>query len=192
MVNRSGLFALLQRIGCLLKLLKLIIASHQGMQRSILQNDASSKPFPIVSGVKQGRVLAPTLFGIFSLLLSYAFPVTEDGVYFHTKSDGGLFNLAGLRSKTKTRTVLIREMFLANDAALVAAGEQALLGLVDHFSQICNDFGFKISLKTQIMSRDTSSIPDICIGDHMLEVVENFVYLGKYINKNLALENEIN
>ena len=53
--------------------------------------------------------------------------------------------------------------------------------------------GLKISLKkTQIMFRDISSIPNICIGNLVLEVVENFVYLGTNINNNLALENEIN
>ena len=82
MVSRSGLFALLQRIGCPSKLLKLIIAFYEGMQGNIQQNGASSKPFPIVSGVKQGCVLAPTLFGIF-------FSLTKDGIYLHTKSDGG-------------------------------------------------------------------------------------------------------
>ena len=42
------------------------------------------------------------------------------------------------------------------------------------------------------MSRDTNSIPNIRIGDHMLKVFKNFVYLGTNINNNLVLENEIN
>ena len=78
-----------------------------------------------------------------------------------------------LRSKTKTRTVLIREMLFANNAPLAAPSKQALQDLVDRLSQACDDFILKISLKkTQIMSRATSSIPNICIGDLMLEVVE--------------------
>ena len=40
------------------------------------------------------------------------------------------------------------------------------------------------------MSQDF--IPNICIEDHMLEVVENIVYLGTNINNNLAMENELN
>ena len=79
---------------------------------------------------------APTLFGIFfSLLLSYAFQKTEDSIYVQTRCDGRLFNLARLRSKTKTRTVLIRERLFADDAALAAPSEQALQGLVDLFNQ---------------------------------------------------------
>ena len=86
------------------------------------QNDGStSDPFPIKSRVKQGCALAPTLFGIiFSLLLSYAFSQSEDGVYLHTRSDGHLFNLPRLRAKAKVRKVLIRELLFADDAALTA------------------------------------------------------------------------
>ena len=40
----------------------------------ISYNGDNSEPFNIKSGVKQGCVLAPTLFGIFfSMLLKYAF-----------------------------------------------------------------------------------------------------------------------
>ena len=82
---------------------------------------STSDPFPIKSRVKQGCALAPTLFGvIFSLLLSYAFSQSEDGVYLHTRSDGHLFNLALLRAKTKVRKVLIRELLFADDPALTA------------------------------------------------------------------------
>ena len=79
-------------------------------------------------------------------------------------------------------------MLFADDAALATPNS-----LVDRLSQACDNFGLKISRKkTQIKSRDTKFIPNICIGNHVLEVVENFVYLGTNINKNLAMKNEIN
>ncbi|XP_047496567.1 uncharacterized protein LOC125044159 [Penaeus chinensis] len=80
-----------------------------------------SEPFQIRNVVKQGCVLAPTLFGIFfSLLLSYAFRKSDDGIFIHTRSDGGLFNLARLRAKTKVKRVLIRELLLADDVGVAA------------------------------------------------------------------------
>ena len=45
------------------------------------------------------KYASPTLFGIFfSLVLSYVFKSSDDGVYLHTRSDGQLFNLARLKA----------------------------------------------------------------------------------------------
>ena len=144
--------------------------------------------------MKQGCVLAPTLFGtFFSLLLQCAFDQSEDGVYIHSRSDGGLFNLARLRAKTKVRKVLLREMLFADDAALATHSEEALQRLIDCFAHACDEFGLTISLrKTDIMGQDVSSIPCISIGDHTLEVVEDFTYLGSTISSNLSLDTELN
>lgn len=99
LVSRKGLFILLQKIGCPPKLLRLIISFHEDMQGTVQYDCQMSDPFPIKSGVKQGCVLAPTLFGIFySLLLSYAFRESVDGIFLHTRSDGSLYNLARLRA----------------------------------------------------------------------------------------------
>ena len=95
LVSRSGLFTLLQRIGCPLKLLQMSRSFHDNMQGAVQYDGSSSDPFPINSGVKQGCVLAPTLFGIFfSLLLKHAFDFSDDGIYIRTRSDGKLFNLS--------------------------------------------------------------------------------------------------
>ena len=82
LVSRTGLFALLERIGCPPKLLKMITSFHDDMNGTVQFDGSSSDPFPIKNGVKQGCVLAPTLFGVFfSLLLRYAFRESEDGIF---------------------------------------------------------------------------------------------------------------
>lgn len=69
LVSRAGLFTLLQRIGCPPKLLTMITSFHEDMNGTVQYDGSSSDPFPIKSGVKQGCVLVPTLFGnLFSLL----------------------------------------------------------------------------------------------------------------------------
>ncbi|RXN35706.1 RNA-directed DNA polymerase from mobile element jockey-like protein [Labeo rohita] len=190
MVSRTGLFTLLHRIGCPPKLLKLIISFHENMAGTVQYGESFSDPFPIRCGVKQGCVLAPTLFGMFfSLLLRYAFCNSEDGIFLHTRSDGNVFNLARLRAKTKVRKVLIREMLFADDTALAAHTEGALQRLITCFADACTEFGIAISLKkTNILAQDVSTTPAITIGDHTLEVVENFTYLGSTICSNLDTE----
>ena len=89
---------------------------------STVQFDGNmSSEFEVKSGVKQGCVLAPTLFGIFfALLLKHAFKSTRDGVYLHSRSDVRLFNISRLRTKTKSRKVTIRDLLFADDAVLVS------------------------------------------------------------------------
>ena len=136
-------------------------------------NGSSSAPLEIRSGVKQGCVLAPTLFGIFfGLLLKHAFDTTTEGIYLRTRSDGRLFNLARLRAKTKVRDVLIRDMLFADDAAVVAHTEDELQALIDCFSQACKHFGLTISLKkTNVLGQDTEAPPVITIDDYELDAV---------------------
>ncbi|PFX15042.1 putative uncharacterized transposon-derived protein F52C9.6 [Stylophora pistillata] len=164
------------------------------MKGTVQYDGSSSDPFPIKSGVKQGCVLAPTLFGIlFSLLLRYAFSQSEEGIYLHTRSDGSLFNLARLRAKTKVRKVLIREMLFADDAAITAHTETALQELINCFAHACSQFGLTISIKkTNILGQDVSTAPSISIGDCTLDVVEDFTYLGSTISSNLSLDTELN
>ena len=116
-MSKNGLFKLLEEIGCPQKLLNVISSFHEDMEDTVLFDGSSSFPTSINNGVKQGCVLAPILFGIFfSLLLSFAFSVSEDGVFLLTRSDGKLFNLSRLRAKTKVRQLLFREMLFADDA----------------------------------------------------------------------------
>ncbi len=207
LVGRKGLFTLLHRIGCPPKVLKMATSFHDEMKGTIQYDGSCSEAFLIRSGVKQGCVLAPTLFGIFfSLLLRHAFRQSEDGVFIHTRSDGNLFNLAHLRAKTKVRRVLIREMLFADDATLTAHTEEALKRLISSFARNSDEFGLTINTvpeemcqdvssclkKSSFMGQDVISTPCISIGHHTLKTVEDFTYLGSTISSNLSLDNELN
>ena len=78
LVSRRGLFNLLEKIGCPPKLLSVISSFHNNMKGTVNYDGATSEPFDIHRGVKQGCVLAPTLFSIFfSMMLSYAFKIHQ-------------------------------------------------------------------------------------------------------------------
>ena len=97
-MSRDGLFKILAKIGCRPTLLSIVKSFHDNMKGTVLYDGATSDPFNILSGVKQGCVLAPTLFGIyFAILLKYAFGESTEGIYLQTTSDGNLFRL---RAKT--------------------------------------------------------------------------------------------
>ena len=73
LVSGDGLFKLLLKIGCRPIVLSLARSFYSDMTGAV-QFDGSTLPaFNIGSGVKQGNVLAPTLFSIFFfLMLKYA------------------------------------------------------------------------------------------------------------------------
>ncbi|KAG6929376.1 hypothetical protein G0U57_005702, partial [Chelydra serpentina] len=94
LVNTDGLFKILVKVDCPPKLLSMIQSFHDNMKGTVLYDGLSSDAFDIHSGVKQGCILTPTLFGIFfAALLKCAFGNSTEGVYLHTQSDGRLFNL---------------------------------------------------------------------------------------------------
>ena len=194
LVSRDGLFKALCKIGCPPRLHSLIVSFHLNLNRTVQFNGNLTKPFDMHSGVKQGCVLTPTLFGIFfALLLRQAFGTAQEGIYLQTRSDGSLFNLAHLKVRTKVCEVLIRDMLFADDAVVVTHTQRELQLLMDHFSQACNDFRLTISLKkTNILGQDILAPPVITINDYELEVIHKFMYLGSTITDNLSLDPKIN
>ena len=82
LVSRDDLFKSLAKIGCPPTLLSIMKFFHDNMKGTVLYNGATSDPFNILSGVKQGCVFAPTLFGIFfATLLKRAFEKSTVGMY---------------------------------------------------------------------------------------------------------------
>ena len=194
LVSREGLFSILPKIGCPPQLLSIIKSFHNDMKGNVIFDGSMSEPFSIRSGVKQGCVLAPTLFGIFfAVLLKHAFGSTTEGIYLRTRSDGKLYNLSRLRAKSKVRLKCLRDFLFADDAAVTTHTAEDLQRLMTCFSDACRDFGLTINLKkTQVMGQDTGSPPAITISNHQLEVVDDFVYLGSTISNSLSLDNELN
>ena len=74
-----------------------------------------SEYFPVTNGVRQGCVLAPTLFSIvFSGMVTDAFHDCQDGRPVIYGTDDGLFNLRRLKAATKEETV-IRDVLFPDD-----------------------------------------------------------------------------
>ena len=90
LVSRDGLFKILPKIGCPPKLQSLIESFHSNMKGTVQFNGSFSEPFDIRNGVKQGCVLAPTLFGIFfAALLNHAFGTAQEGCIYEPDRPAG-------------------------------------------------------------------------------------------------------
>ena len=195
MVSREGLFAILQRLGCPPKLLSLQKSLHENMSATVCFEGSTSEKFPICCGVKQGCVLAPTLFGIFfSTLLHHAFSSfsDNDSVYLHTRSDGKLFNLSRLRAKSKVRRIMVRELLFADDAALISHTSSGLDRLMSRLNASCTEFALIISIKKTVVMHQSDVIDTpVSINGHVLDTIDAFSYLGSTISRNLSIDKEI-
>ena len=75
---------------------------------------------------------------------------------------------------------------------LLSHTQSGLQNLVSSLARACQDFGFAISLnKTEVTAQDVS-VPIINNGNHTLQVVKEFTYLGSTITSKLSLDNELN
>ena len=193
LVSREGLFCILEKIGCPPKLLSIIKSFHTDMKGTVQFEGDHSEPFDIKSGVKQGCVLAPTLFGIFfAVMLKHAFGSNTEGIFLHTRSDGGLYNVSRLKAMTKVTKRLIRDLLFADDAAIVTHTPGELQRLMNLFSRACAIFGLTVSIKkTNIMVQGVPVHPEITVNDQVLDVVDEFPYLGSTISSDLSLNKEI-
>ena len=107
------------------------------MKGTVLYDGATSDPFNILSGVKQGCVLAPTLFGIFfATFLKHAFGKSTEGIYLRTRSDGNLFKLSRFRAKTRVHEKYVRDLLFADDAAITTHTQEDLQRLLDRFQTL--------------------------------------------------------
>ncbi|KAI8508069.1 hypothetical protein Bbelb_143090 [Branchiostoma belcheri] len=169
-------------------------ASCDDMEACIQFDGSTSAHFDIKKGVKQGCVLAPTLFSIyFAALLRFAFDGSHDGIYIRSRTDGSLFNLARLRAKTKTVESLLRDLLFADDAALVSHKEAGLQGHINNLAKACDLFSLTISVKkTEVMGQGTTVPPVIMLNGNALKSVEKFTYLGSVMTNNLSLDQELN
>ena len=85
----------------------------------------------------------------------------------------------GLRAKTKTKRVLIRELLYANDAALVARSEVHLQNLCERFASACNDFSMTTNLKKTVVEENSRNVTrniqsTTLINGSPLNVVDKF------------------
>ncbi|BHF68844.1 hypothetical protein SprV_0301188500 [Sparganum proliferum] len=73
-VNREGLWKIMRKVGCPERFTQMVSQLHDGMMARVTDNGAVSEAFAVTNGVKQGCVLAPTLFSLmFSAMLMDAY-----------------------------------------------------------------------------------------------------------------------
>ena len=102
----------------------------------------------MTNGVKQGCVLASTLFSMmFSAMLTDAFQDGDNGIPIKYSFDGKLINLRRLQAKSKVQTEVLDEFFFADDMTKGAPTEDKMQKGLGHVSDSCDSYDLTISIK---------------------------------------------
>ena len=153
-----------------------VIARLYWEQAAVVRTDkGNSKGIKIRRGTRQGCVLSPYLFNLFTELIFRVIENENEGV-----SIGG------------RRTSNLR---YADDTGIMAESERELQTLANRVNEEGKYFGMKMNVKktkTMVVSRKTE-IPkvNITLDGQLVEQVTKFVYLGHLITQNGKCEEEI-
>ena len=144
---------------------------HTGIMVKVRNGGEVSDIFAITKGVKQGCVLAPTIFSIFlSEMLEEAFRDMWDIVYIQSRQNADLFTVSHFRTEEIQR-------------------------IVDAFANASSKFVLKINIKkTEVMfqSNSTTTMEEgINVDETTLNPVKEFTYLGSIIARDGHIEAEL-
>ena len=103
-VSREELWKIVAKFGCPAKFIAMVRQFHDSMLARVQSDGEFSDPFPVTNRVKQGCVLASTLFSMmFSAMLTDAFQDDDNGIPIRYRFDGKLFNLKGCKLNLRCR-----------------------------------------------------------------------------------------
>lgn len=158
-VDRQALWKALQGVGVPDTILGLITALHEGTTAKVRINGVLSDEFLTASGVRQGCVLAPTLFCR-----------AMDWILERVSS------LSGIQLPEHD----FHDLDYADDVALLDASPTNLASTLDHLESEASHLGLHVSWqKTKLQNLDgMTSADDISVRGHTVEAVDEFVYLG--------------
>ncbi|BHF60457.1 hypothetical protein SprV_0100342200 [Sparganum proliferum] len=152
-VNREELWKIMQKFGCPERFIQMVRQLHYGMMARVTDNGAVSEAFTVTNGVKQGCVLAPTLFSLmFSAMPMDAYRDERPGIRIAYRTNGHLLNQQRMHFQSRVSTTTVHELLFADDCALNTTSEEEMQRSMDLFSAACENFGLVINTqKTVVM-----------------------------------------
>jgi len=175
-VSREALWKLLELRGIPPRLVSLISALYSGTESAVKCGAVTSDFFPVLTGVRQGCVLAPSLFS-----------TCMDWIMDRVVGESGCGASFG--------DVRITDLDFADDAVILAETLDVLTEALETLTVEAEPLGLRVSwIKTKI--QDFGSILDAAtkschVVGEKVEVVEKFTYLGSVVHSSTSCEAEV-
>ena len=191
------MWATLRRFGCPPHFINHIRGLHDGMLARVCHRGSLSNPFDVTGDLKQGCVLAPTLFALYLAAMLCELSADSPSIELRCRFDGSLFNLARLKARTKTSNLRITELQYGDDNATPASSTEELQQVADLLYAVYERLGIDVNNdKTKVLMQpaldQSPEDLDIVIGGQNIEVVHSFLYLGSLLTSSATSLEDIN
>ena len=197
-VSRTTLWSILEHCYHLPpKLLTVIKALHDNTSAAVRSYGKTSEMFPVSVGVKQGCVLAPTLFNL------YFDTVIRLAITNHTPAAGLCLSylldadLVENRRKLSSE-VTVADLEYADDMALISDSYEDLTTFIESLDSVCHHVGLTINCKKTkllaVLPEDDTQAPSPILlhpESDPIEVVPSFQYLGSIVSGDCTSDAEI-
>ena len=175
-IHRGKMIKILKAYGIPPRLLRAINAMYSGTRSKVVTPDGDTEEFKITAGVLQGDTLAPFIVVI---VLDYVLRKAISG----RESEFG-FMLTPRRSSRNPEKV-ITDLVFADDIALTSGNVDRAQRLLSRVENEGNRVGLLLSeKKTKVMTCNVAPDPILTNGGIALEEVEDFKYLGSWVNSS--------
>ncbi|BHF84875.1 hypothetical protein SprV_1002802700 [Sparganum proliferum] len=174
------------------------------MMARVTDNGAVSEAFAVTNGVKQGCVLAPTLFSLMLSAMMMDAYRDERPAFVHIayRTDGHLLNQGRMHFQSRVSKTTVHELLLAGNCALNTTSEEEMQRSMDLFSAACENFGLVINTQKTVVMHQLPSLstatappppppPQIGVNGTQLHLAENFPHLGSTLSRSTKIDDEV-
>jgi len=152
-------------------LIQLTSLLYLDQQAAVRINGETTTWFEIKQGVRQGPILSPYLFNLYTENIMRNVREDVDKEYYEAKTVGGYE---------------IPEIRYADDTVLLSTTQKGMEKLIMSVRKNSEEQNLYLNAKkTKVMTTDkTNKATEICINEEKLEEVESFEYLGSLLTNN--------
>ena len=173
----------LQKYGVPTVVVNLVRGLHENMEATVSVAGESAQ-IQVSNGLRQGCVLAPTLFLLYfnMVMMCWRARCAGLGVKLLYKCGG---KLDGERTRAPMSS-LVTELCFADDAVVTASTREDITKATVELQQVTVECGLTVSFpKTKLMVAGTgileSDVAPLCIGGSVVDTVPSFRYLGSVV-----------
>ena len=185
-VHRPSLWEILKIYEMPTKIINIVWNSYQNTTCSVGFEDSLSSSFNIITGVRQGDIWSPMLFG---LAIDFVMRSAVD------KNNRGLTLIP--RRSSRYPEVKFADLDYADDIALFEESKNTMAETAEAISATAGKLGLQMGFqKTEILPIccvPSKKVPAIPLGNEgTIKVVDHFKYLGAYCSADDTNTKELN